>query len=222
MARTVTIGELKTRCRYRADMENTTFVSDTELLSYINEAYAMLYDTLVSVFQNYYSASTTFSVTSATNSYSLPADFYKLIGVDQLNGSVYTTIFPYNEMERNSTISVTSSIPTATVRMRYIPAPTVFTTDNQTIDGVAGWEALLVTDVAIMMLDKEESDTSTLERRRQREYARVLQMAQNRDITIPGRVTDVTVYDAGYIAPEMRYRFYGSNIEFISVQFIGI
>lgn len=222
MARTVTIGELKTRCRYRADMESTDFISDTELLSYINEAYCSLYDTLVSVFQNYYSASTTFSVSSATNSYALPADFYKLIGIDQVSGSTYTTIFPYNEMERNSTLSVTSAIPTATVRMRYIPTPTVFTSDAQTIDGVAGWEALLVTDVAIMMLDKEETDTSTLERRRQREYARVLQMAQNRDVTIPGTVTDVTAYDNGYAAPLMRYRFYGSNVEFISVQYIGI
>lgn len=188
----------------------------------INESYAELYDTLVSVFQNYFVTEDTITLVSGTSSYPVPDDFYKLISLDLQSGSLWNTLFPYNELERNSTVATSSSIPDGTVRIRYIPAPTIFTNDADTFDAIAGWEALLITDVAMMMLEKEESDTSALERRRQRQYARIMQMAQNRDVTMPGRVTDVTVYDNAYIADSLRYRFYGNNIEFLSVQYLGV
>lgn len=204
-------------------MENSAFVSDAELLDMINEAYAALYDLIVSAFQHYYTSTDTITLVAGTASYALPDDFYKLIGVDLQEGAgTWKTLFPYNEVERNSTINTTSSIPNATARLRYIPAPAVFTDDDETIDGVAGWEALLVTDVAIMMLEKEESDTTALERRRMRDQARIQQMAQNRDVSMPGTVTDVNAYNSQYAADQLRYRFYGDNLEFINVEYMGV
>lgn len=204
-------------------MENSGFVSDQELLDMISEAYAELYDLIVAAFQNYYITEGTLTLVAGTSSYALPADFYKMVSVDfQTGAGQYDTIFPYNELERNSTLSTSANIPAGTVRYRYIAAPTIFTDDEEEIDGVAGWESLLITDVAIMMLDKEESDTSALERRRMREERRIQQMAQNRDVTNPGRITDTTVYDNAFLSDAMRYRFYGNNIEFISVQFVGV
>lgn len=188
----------------------------------INESYAELYDLIIMAFGNYYITESTITLVPGTASYALPADFYKLVTLDMLSGTQYNSLFPYNELERNSTLSTATSIPNGTVRMRYIKAPTKWTVDADLVDCIAGWESLLITDVAIMMLDKEESDTDRLERRRIREYKRIEQMAQNRDITMPGRITDVTVYDNAYIDNALRYRFYGNNLEFINVTYIGV
>lgn len=223
MASLVTIADIKRRARQRADMERSGFVSDAEVLDMINESYAELFDLLVMAFGNYFITEYTLNLVVGTSSYAVPADFYKLVTLDMaVSSNQYTTVFPYNELERNATLSTTGDVPNATVRMRYISAPTRFTQDTDTIDCVAGWESLLITDVAIMMMDKEESDTDRLEKRRMREYQRIQQMAQNRDITMPGRITDVTVYDNAYLTNALRYRFYGNNIEFITVEYIGV
>lgn len=225
MARSFTVQQIMDRCRRRADMENSNFISDAELVDLITESFAELYDVLVGAFQNYFIATDTITLTNGTSLYDLPDDFYKSVTVDLQNGSRYDSLFPFDEAERNSVLQTSSSIPNATVRLRYIPAPPVFELADvatDTIDGRAGWETLLVTTVAIFMLQKEESDTSALERRKQAELARITSMAQNRDVTNPGTVTDVTVYDNAYIKDALRYRFYGDQIEFINCSYIGV
>jgi hypothetical protein len=85
----VTLLQLKDRSRQRADMENSEFVTDAELTIYINGSIAELHDLLVASYgSDYFLSSTTFSTVAGTESYSLPADFYKLMGVDvQVSGS---------------------------------------------------------------------------------------------------------------------------------------
>lgn len=225
MARSFTVQAIMDRCRRRADMENSNFISDAELLDLINEAHAEVWDLLVAAFQNYFVADTTITLTPGTAAYDLPDDFYKSISVDMQNAGKWDSLFPYEEVERNSVLQTSSSIPAATVRLRYVPAPPVFELADvatDTIDGRAGWETLLVTTVAIFMLTKEESDTSALERRKQQEMARIQSMAQNRDITNPGTVTDITVYDNAYVKDALRYRFYGDQVEFINLTYIGV
>lgn len=220
MARTFTIAQIKTRCKRRANMENSNFVSDAELFDLINEAYAELYDVLVAAYEHYFVSLTTVTLTAGTTTYNLPADFYKVLAVDFQTGGSWQPVLPLSLSERGD--SQAAAIPAGSVRVRYIPAPTVFTTDVQTIDGISGWESLLITDVAIMMLEKEESDTTALERRRQREMARVSLMAQNRDVVSSGVVSDVTRPRSLWGADILRYRFYGSQIEFINMQYLGV
>lgn len=219
---TVTLANLKLRARRKADMENSAFISDAELLDLVNEAYCELYDVMTQAFERYYTTTTTFSTTPGTTAYALPGDFYKLLAVDLQSGNSYITMYPYDENERNSSTTTSYSIPTATIRMRYIPTAALFAVDSDARDFVNGWEALLVTDVAIMMLEKEESATDALERRRERQYRRLTEMAQNRDVGQPGRVQDVTLYDMAYIQDSLRYRLYGQNIELMSVQYTGV
>jgi hypothetical protein len=225
MARTVTITQLTARIRKRADMVSATgFYTDADILEVINEVSAELYDTLVESYQNYFSTTANLSLTPGTVSYSLPADFYKLISADRDNGGGnYTTLFMYNEMERNSTLGTSAAtIPTMTVRLRYIPNPPVYTAGSDTIDGVAGWDSMIVTDAAISLLDSEESDTTALEKRRARQMARITVNAQNRDITMPGRVGDMSVFQNQFLRDAVRYRIYGNKIEFVSVSYLGV
>ncbi len=57
MADTITLAQLKTQARERADMENFEFVSAIELVTFLNNSYSKLYDILVSRFENYYTTS---------------------------------------------------------------------------------------------------------------------------------------------------------------------
>lgn len=219
---TVSLSNLRLRARRRADMENSQFISDAEANDMINEAYCELYDLLVSAYENYYAKWYNFTTTPGTVSYALPSDFYKLISLDMQVGNLYATLYPYQEMERNASLATSYSIPASNLRMRYVPNPTLLVNDSDAIDFINGWEALLITDVAVMMLEKEESDTAQLEARRERQYQRVMQMSHNRDITMPSRVTDITLYDNAYVQDTLRYRLYGTNVEFIAVQYIGV
>lgn len=109
MSLTVTLASLKTQARQRADMENSSFVSDSELLALINNSYAELYDILVQAYgSNYFALETTLTMDQNTQKYALPSDFYKLLGVDLLIDGTYglataryVTLDPFEFQERN-------------------------------------------------------------------------------------------------------------------------
>ena len=84
----VTLLELRNRSRQRADMVNSKFVTDAELNTYINASYAELYDLLIaSRGENYFVLSYNFTTSINQDTYALPADFYKLMGVDFVTSS---------------------------------------------------------------------------------------------------------------------------------------
>lgn len=82
------------------------------------------------------------------------------------------------------------------VRLRYIPAPIGLedsdgATDATAIDGVSGWEELVVVNSAIDMLTKEESSTTSLERRKAELMERIESASQIRAWASPRRVVDI-------------------------------
>lgn len=226
MARSVTLSTIVDRARILADMRHSNFISPANAIEFCNIVYPELYDLLVSSFQNYYvkSPDQTITVVPGTSAYALPTDYYKSISFDQdAGGGTYSAIHLFNENERNSILGMSpANLPSASIRHRYIPAPTTFTALSESVDGVAGWDQLLTYDLAIMFLQAEESDTTALERKRAAIVKRVTDMSQNRDVSIPGRITDVTVYDNWTTGDVLRYRLYGNNVEFINVTYIGI
>ena len=89
MPMTVTLTELLSRVRTRADMVGSDFVTDTELTYWINESIRSLYDMLVKAYgEDYFISSKSFNTVSGQSEYALDAspvsisDFYKLKGVD--------------------------------------------------------------------------------------------------------------------------------------------
>lgn len=211
---TVTLAQLRQRSKEMADMVNSNFISPTELLSYINESVAEFHDILVSRFEDYYTSSTILTITSG-NTVSLPTDFYKLRGVDQLVGTDYTPMMKFNFNRRNRSyrgivhtystnseyrivgdtlhISPTSN-SVGSYQLWYVPVFTPLSAEVDTINGYNGWETYVILDVAIKMLDKEESATGHLVKRKKALLDRIEDMAQNRDIDQPETITDVTDY----------------------------
>lgn len=213
---TVTLAQLRTQARQRADMENSTFISDSELNSYINASYAELYDLLIATYEDYNISSDTISIVANTSSYSLPSNFYKLRGVDLVLDALgnAVTLKPFNFQERNSYMFTPTwnvvglsylryhmqgnsikfvPVPNTnqTVKLWYIPAITRLTLDADTVDGVNGFEEYIVIDAAMKMRIKEESDIQELVMQKEAMRQRIQAMAASRDAGSPEKVSDI-------------------------------
>jgi hypothetical protein len=198
-------------------MENSQFVSKSEWNSYINASATELYDLLVAASEDYVLSSATLSLTSGTDTYPLPGDFYKLRGVDLVldaQGNA-VTLQPFNFAERNNYIFTPTwnvvglsylryriqgnsirfvPVPSnpATIKLWYVPALATLSADSDTLDGVDGWEEFVVIDAAIKAKDKEESDVSVLAAQRAAIIKRIEAMASSRDAGMPHKIADTS------------------------------
>ena len=217
MAKEITLADLKYQSRLRADKVGSTYIKDDELISYINKSGAELYDLLIGAYGNdYYLKESEFKVQHGVSDYDLPEDFYKLLGVDfQITAQRKLTLKPYMFNERNryqegaywsAVIGISGPRyhlqnnqikfrPTPdgayTLVLHYIPCFADLENDEDVLNGVNGWEEYIILDAAIKMLMKEESDTSALERQRDRILIRINTMAENRDAGQSFKVSDV-------------------------------
>jgi hypothetical protein len=220
----VTLAQIKTQCRERADMVNSLFVTNSELVSYINASIAELHDLLIAAFnEEYYMDEHTFSANGSAISFALPATFYKLRGVDVRQGSgEWATVKRFNFNRRNEAqqgsayniIGVPfleyrivgsnvrfNRIPDNNLNFRifFYPKAQTLSADSDTYDDINGFVEYVVVDVAIKMLNKEESDTSVLLAQKAALKARIEGMAQNRDANEPESVTDVYAEDNEFV-----------------------
>lgn len=218
MPSTTTLLQLRTQARQRADMENSSFVADSELTTMINYELGDLYDLLVATYDDYFISTSNIAVVSGTEAYSLPNDFYKLRAVflrdsgqtqrwrlyrDDLqdfdNGDL--DFYPTNQLRYmryrilGSNIYF-SPIPngSATVQLFYVPEMTKLSADGDTISfsvPTQGWEQYVVAGAAARMLIKEESDPTGLLSEQARIKDKVIQMASNRDSANSDRMRDM-------------------------------
>jgi hypothetical protein len=220
-------------------MVNSDFVTDAELLRYINESISELYDMLITAKgQEWYIQ--TYDITTAVgvSDYEVPEaeNFYLLLGVDiNANTGSAVPLRPYMLDERHDPTNSLrfayaggapnmryrlsgvvqadgnykhriSFIPAPgsalTVKLLYIPHAPEFAIANIATDkwdGFNGWEEYVVVDSAIKCLEKEESSTVALERRKERLMGRIEGLASAHDDGFPERVADIT--------GRLRYRY---------------
>lgn len=230
----MTLLEVRTAVRQRADMleadgvYTTSFITDSELNSYINQSYFELYDLLVQKYgDDYYAVMPplTFITDGTTQFYPLPADFYKLLAVDVLvqggTNNAFYSLKSFTMGERNlypvpnyqSFYGISNlkyrlikdklwlnPIPAAgqTVRMIYVPTMTTLSADSDTVNGISGWTEYIITDAAIKCLQKEESDVSVLAAQKMALIKRIESAAENRDAINPATISDVQTNDAPF------------------------
>ena len=139
----VNLTELRTLARQRADQENSQFVTDTEITRYLNNSWGELYNLIIENFNDdYYTTSNTFSLTSGTDTYDLPSDFYKSRGVDLVVSStesvplrrynwaqrtrnsvtVYARDYRYR-IQKGSIVFTPSPSSNDSIKLWYIPSP---------------------------------------------------------------------------------------------------
>jgi len=207
----VQLSDLRTQAKQRADMVNSSFVTDPEWNTYISSAYKELYDLLVGAYGNDYYA--TFGSTQLTDgvstTYALPVDFYKSLGVDQLLAGRWTNVPPFSVTERNRVSAFAGQPAPAGIpfRLIYIPRPVALANDTDVVDGVSGWEDYIVVRAAAKALTKEESDVSVLANELTLLQQRIESMAENRDAGNPP--CGVDALRANGMGPSIGYGQYG-------------
>lgn len=219
MARTVSISSLTTRVRQAADAENDQHVTDAEILSLLNVYYPAFFDLLIDCAPpDYFSTVVTFNTVSNQLNYDLsticPAgDFYKirhLYAVDS-NGR-YRSIRPVPE----SLEAMYKPVTTGGIQMRLIYVPCAPVLVSADIDGINGWEEMLVLKCAIDIKRKKEEDINILSSEVSAIESRMRRMSP-RDLAEPERVVRRRYRGFNEFYWENMnvdgYRLRGSNIE---------
>ena len=213
----VTLSSIKDQARQRADMVNSKFFTEAELNNYVNQSVKELYDRLINAGEFYYLQSYNVPVLIGTDTYSLPIDFYKLLGVDLVldsNGNA-VTLRPFQFEQRNAYLftptwnivglsylrymvqgDTIKFVPQPSspqnIRIWYAPMTAELSADTDTFQGINGWEEYVIVDTAIKMLMKEESDPSAFMAQKQAMIQRIEEMKVMRDIGATGKIADVS------------------------------
>jgi hypothetical protein len=123
------LGNLRAQAQQRSDLEASQHITTAEWNQYISQSYKRLYDKLVAAYGSNYYVQTPYQFTiSGQTLYSLPSDFYKLLGVDlQYSASPtgWVTLKRLEFIDRNKynwlqPLPITASL----VQLWYIPEPT--------------------------------------------------------------------------------------------------
>jgi len=204
-----TLLQLKTDVRNRADMANSLFVSDAELITYINGSIAELHDLLIGS-EDYYLVEYSVNTIANTATYALPAAFYKLRGVDiRQNSGDWQSLRPFNFNERNSSSDTQSSnglryrltgsnlmlspapVGVYEIKIWYTPVATKLVIDADILNDVNQWSEYVIIDAAIKCLNKEESDVSVLLATKADLRKRIENMSASRDAGQPESISDI-------------------------------
>ena len=223
---TTTLAQLITRVRQRADMVGSTFVSDSEVVDYINVAMAEIHDLLVTKYEDYYVKDSSESPKSGD---------YKALGVDFTSGGLTYRMMRFTFQERNmynapaivaSRIADTryaiqgnkikfipSPATSGTAKLHYIPEAQQFDagSTSATIVSLApqiakGYEEYLVVDAAIKCLMKEESNTQPHMIYKEQLRKRLEAASANRDAGESSKITDVRT--GVYLDDHINYKSY--------------
>jgi hypothetical protein len=220
--RMITVADAINQIRLKADMVHSKHIDDTDILNLMNNSYPKLRDRLLKAYGSDFLITTPTNITlvAGTGDYDLDAlipTFYKPAGFDILVSGTGTNDSDWKEMkkfmfnERNTLTSWSGNYakyrlrgnmlwikptPTSsgTVRVWFVPrTPTLAA--GSSFDGYDGWEEFLYLDVAITMLNIEESDPSVLMAERKKFEDDLESAVSNRDIGAPEKVQDVRDWD---------------------------
>ncbi len=215
----VSLGSIREQVLQRCDRTGSQFVDLKALNQFITGSYKELYDILKQKFGDDYFVANPYTYTTdgISQLYPLPTNFYALLGVEvalnPADPNSWVTLRKFEFVQRNlwnfpnvyTFYGITNLryrlngnnlfiVPIAsagqTVRIWYVPRPSVLVKDTDVLDGVSGWEEYVVVDACIKYMIKEESDPQPFMLQKAAMIKRVEEAAENRDIGEPEVVSD--------------------------------
>lgn len=224
MARAFEVSDIIRRVRQRCDQENSSFISDAEMLDMIDSAYSEFYDLLTTAYERYNVTFATLNTVPGTQIYNLPANFYKLLGVDLTlsdGNKIELDRFEWADRNKHGAATFYAALNTGTnleyclvgedqlvlspdpaadkeLTVWYIPSAPKITSTSQIINGVNGWEEIIILECCIRVQAKQEADTSDFVRQKENTMKRILETAQNRDPGSPVKVSDSRKLEHGF------------------------
>ena len=200
MAKNISLLTLKNKIRDRGEFYNTAWLTDSELVSHINDSIAALYDFLITIDSGrYLTTSSEISIVAGTRTYDLPSDFYIVVGVDLVDDSHqsgYRTMSRFNWGERHdNAIRMSEHFArydilgnklwihpkpdwAGSVVLRYIPVPVELSADEDTFDSVNSWTDWVVLDCLIKIGHKEGLDTKGWQREQGKTEMRIASIGE--------------------------------------------
>lgn len=214
-----TLLDIRTRAKAESDNANSGFVSDPDWNSFLNASYQEAYGLYAQVYQNYFVQSPATGYLFSTNGvdylYSLPADCWKLLGVDVNYGNAnqWVALRNFPIADRNKFSAINSPIPAAGQQLRvfYIPSAAPLVNDGDIlVPGITlnGGEEYVVADACIKAMAKEEDDVSIFMARKQALTDRLNAEADNRDAGLAAHIVDLR----GRGSAGMQYALWGSQL----------
>lgn len=206
----VTLLDIKTRARKRADMVNSNRYIDAELNALVNAASTALYDLIIDAGVDYNLIDVPLPLVSGQIRYDLPDDFYKIQGVDYKISNISYPMNPYVFAERNdyqnsravarfrvipgvlNAIEFRPAPSAQTVTLWYYPTMSLLVNDSDLFNGYNGWDDYVVVDTARRMLVDEESDARHLLTELQVLSNRVTALVKTNSYGTQDRISDVT------------------------------
>lgn len=213
-----TLSQLRTMVRSLADAEGDEHKSDSEITTWLNQGLAALHDLKVQSAEDYALTSTTFTLTTSSNAYTLPATFYSLKGVDYQDGERWIRVPQFNFAERDRYREDAGF--DGTYRLWYNPTVTELSADGDTVEDRD--HEYVVAYAARKCLQKEESDTRDVDATLATLTARIVPARGKRDVSGPRHIAEVRrsrdddwfdtdYYDVEYVTGRA-YRLVGSTL----------
>lgn len=199
--------------RHRCDMVDSEFVDDDEIIEYGNQEIAELRGALrLNEGQPHEVLVKDIEVTSASQLYDLPVDFWELLSCKVTIGGRKRMLDPFMENERaqlegpfiidapmyrlqNNQIEFLPVSQAFTAQIRYAPRSgrmRLGQTPPDSFDGYNGYEMAAIYGTCATCLTKEGSDPSFYEGKKRELMIQIKALAAQRDAGKPERVTDVT------------------------------
>jgi hypothetical protein len=206
MAFTRTLAQIKTAVQRAGQLENSTDITGSVLTGIINDALLETREILVEAWEDYFTTSTTQALVAGTASYTLPTDFYKLRKIDldigggkfrrlrshDLTGSNYYASpgsdnrFIRYRMQGGNLVFAPPPPAAGTITIYYVPIITELALDADVVTFRVPVELKLATKIALRdCLERQELDTSMIDREIARLTDRAVHSADNRDIAEP-------------------------------------
>ena len=181
------IGDVRSRSDQQTLNGQVAYITDAEILEWLNQAWAELYDLLTKTGEHYYLKQQNFQSVNGVTSQPLPDDHYKTMGVDVLVGGFWQAAHRFQFERRNDFQTVTGDwtwpvdiyydlwgqalqfmpVPNGLypVRHWYYPIPFRMTLDDggtppgsvSNVDGVSGWEQYAIDWAAQKCAERDEN-----------------------------------------------------------------
>lgn len=225
MARERTAEDLVADVRRRANLEESDFVTDEEILEYLNQELAELRGRLrMNEGQVHEVLSKDIAVVADTEAYDLPLDFWELLSVNATIGGRPRTLEPFMESERADLLAgpfystvLSPMYRVMGTKIEFLPASQDFTATIRyapntgrlrlgqvppdKVDGYNGYEVAAIYGAVAICNAKEETDPSFYLAQKDRILKQIDALAAQRDAGRPERVSDVTAGLTGDFGP---------------------
>lgn len=194
------LSDIRTIVRMRGDMRNTNRFPDTILDVEIQAAFGEGYELIESTCEGYFDTTDTDVTVIGQDYIALPVGTWKLRALDRLDGTEWVPMERVGVKDRNRygtqngkpcTFRLTARgadlypTPDAVYTLRFTYTPSAPFLDSTPRDYYNGWEEYTVYGALLRLYQQQDRDASKWERGYDRQRARILAAAPNRNAAGP-------------------------------------